>query len=125
MMNEDRRIINFRSECNVSTAFMQEAIDLACNNVTENKASPYGAVVVKNGKVIGRGTNDVVVNHDPTAHAEIQAIRAACEYLQSTDLSGCEIYASGEPCIMCVSAIYQSRAKIIYYGYARDPEKGQ
>lgn len=109
----------------MSSEFMQKAIDLAIKNVTENKASPYGAVVVKDGRIIGTGTNDVNATNDPTNHAEIQAIRDACENLQTTDLSGCELYASGEPCIMCVAASYQARIKVIYYGYARDPKRGQ
>lgn len=102
-------------------AFMQQAIALAYDNITQKKGGPYGAVVVKDDKVIGTGTNIVEETNDPTAHAEILAIREACQRLNSTDLSDCEIYASGEPCPMCLAAIYWTGVKTIYYAYPKEP----
>lgn len=103
--------------------FLEQAIDLAYQNVRNQKGEPYGAVVVKDGKVIGTGTNDVQKTNDPTAHAEIQAVREACEYLQSTDLSDCDIYASSEPCPMCLATIYWTGANAIYYSYPKEPSE--
>ncbi|HPC34743.1 MAG TPA: nucleoside deaminase [Candidatus Absconditabacterales bacterium] len=96
--------------------FMQEAIDLSKENIEKQFGGPFGAVVVKDGKVVGRGFNHVVKNNDPTAHAEIQAIRDACTNLKTFDLSGCEIYTSCEPCPMCLGAIFRARINKIYYG---------
>lgn len=105
-------------------AFMQKAIELAYENV-RRKGEPYGAVVVKNGEIIGTGANDVNATNDPTAHAEIQAIREACQRLSSTDLSDCEMYASGEPCPMCMSTIYWTRFKKVYYAYPKNPAENE
>jgi len=94
--------------------FMREAIELSIVNVTKG-GGPFGAVVVKNGKIISEGTNNVTKKNDPTAHAEIVAIRAASKKLKTFDLKGCEIYTSCEPCPMCLSAIYWANIDKIYY----------
>lgn len=100
--------------------FMQEAIKLACDNVRSGRGSPYGALVVKNGEVIGRGVNEVTATNDPTAHAEILAIKEACKHENSLQLEDCVVYASGEPCPMCLSAIYYTGIKTVYYGYSKE-----
>ncbi len=94
---------------------MQRAIDLSVANVT-NGGGPFGAVIVKDGKVIAEGVNRVTANNDPTAHAEVTAIRAACQRIGNFKLDGCEIYTSCEPCPMCLSAIYWAGIRHIYYG---------
>lgn len=96
--------------------FMRMAIALSVQNVSENIGGPFGAVVVKNGKVIAQSANKVTLTNDPTAHAEVSAIRLACTELNTFDLSGCVIYTSCEPCPMCLGAIYWSRIETIYYG---------
>lgn len=95
--------------------FMTQAIRLAAENVKSGSGGPFGAVIVKNGKVISTGVNDVTTTNDPTAHAEVAAIREACKKLQSFQLDGCEIYASCEPCPMCLGAIYWARPEAIYF----------
>ena len=95
--------------------FMEKAIEVALENVLTNQGGPFGAVVVKDGKIIGIGRNQVTATNDPTAHAEIQAIRAACQYINDFQLIGCEIYTSCEPCPMCIGAIYWARPKAVYY----------
>jgi guanine deaminase len=95
--------------------FMKLAVDLALQNVLSKSGGPFGAVVVKNGRIIGLGRNQVTTLKDPTAHAEIQAIRASCLHLNSYQLTDCEIYTNSEPCPMCLGAIYWSRLKAIYY----------
>jgi guanine deaminase len=102
------------------TEFMREAIRLSRANVREGKGGPFAAVVVKNGEIIARGTNLVTSTNDPTAHAEIVAIREACKTLHSFQLAGCEIYASCEPCPMCLGAIYWARPERIYFANTRD-----
>ncbi len=97
-------------------AFMQMAIDLATKNVTTSAGGPFGAVIVRAGKVIATGVNSVTANNDPTAHAEVMAIREACRLLSTFQLTGCEIYTSCEPCPMCLAAIYWSRCEAIYFG---------
>lgn len=94
---------------------MKEAIKLASDNI-DNGGGPFGAVVVKDGKIVGRGMNRVTANNDPTAHAEVTAIRDACNRLKTFDLSGCDIYTSCEPCPMCLGSIYWARINHIYYG---------
>ena len=96
--------------------FMQMAIDLATENVLRGAGGPFGAVVVRNGEVIATGVNSVTANNDPTAHAEVMAIRAACKALGTFQLTGCEVYTSCEPCPMCLAAIYWSRCAAIYFG---------
>ena len=95
--------------------FMRKAIELSIENV-KNGGGPFGAVIVKGDEVIATGVNRVTANHDPTAHAEVSAIRAACEKLGTFDLEGCEIYTSCEPCPMCLGAIYWAHLDKIYYG---------
>ncbi len=95
--------------------FIEEAIKLARENVPSGKGGPFGALVVKNGEIVGRGVNQVTSNNDPTAHAEIMAIRDACQTLGSFQLKDCIIYASCEPCPMCLGAIYWARPKMIVF----------
>ncbi|NRD77779.1 nucleoside deaminase [Bacillus sp. BRMEA1] len=95
--------------------YMRMAVDIALENVLTNRGGPFGAVIVRNGHLISIGRNQVTVRNDPTAHAEIEAIRAACKYLNTFQLEDCEIYTSGEPCPMCLGAIYWARLKAIYY----------
>jgi guanine deaminase len=95
--------------------FMEEAIRLAAENLESGNGGPFGAVVVKDGIIIGRGNNSVTSTNDPTAHAEVNAIRDACKHLNSFQLEDCEIYTSCEPCPMCLGAIYWARPKKIYY----------
>lgn len=95
--------------------FMRAAIAESKRGMDENEGGPFGAVIVKNGKIIGRGNNKVTSTNDPTAHAEVTAIRAACTALENFDLSGAEIYTSCEPCPMCLAAIFWARIDKIYY----------
>ena len=99
--------------------FMREAIRLAVENVRAGTGGPFGAVVVKDGRIIARGSNRVTASNDPTAHAEVMAIREACRELGDFQLTGCEIYCSSEPCPMCMGAIYWTRADRIYYAATR------
>ena len=96
-------------------AFMRQAIALAVENV-RNGGGPFGAVIVKDGKVVATGVNRVTLDNDPTAHAEVSAIRAACTRLGTFNLEGCVIYTSCEPCPMCLAAIYWAHIDKIYYG---------
>jgi guanine deaminase len=95
--------------------FMRMAIELSQYNVDKNLGGPFGAVVVKDGMVLSRSANKVVALNDPTAHAEIAAIRLACEELGTYNLDGCEIYTSCEPCPMCLGAIYWAGIHKVYY----------
>ncbi len=95
---------------------MRRAISLASQNVREGLGGPFGSVVVKDGEIIGEGTNRVATSCDPTAHAEMLAIRAASAKLKNFDLSGCELYTSCEPCPMCLSAIYWAKIERMFYG---------
>lgn len=95
--------------------YMDLAIDLSDDNFEKNYGGPFGACIVKDGKIIGKGINRVIKDNDPTAHAEIVAIRKACKHLQSYDLSGCELYTSCYPCPMCLSAIIWANIKMVYY----------
>jgi guanine deaminase len=95
--------------------FMRRAIRLSLENVKKG-GGPFGAVIVKDGKVISSGTNNVTAKNDPTAHAEIDAIRRAAKNLKNFDLKGCELYTSCEPCPMCLSAVYWANISRIYYG---------
>lgn len=99
---------------------MQAAIALSEKGITEEKGGPFGAVVVKDGEIIGTGYNQVAAANDPTAHAEIMAIREACRKLNSFQLTGCELYTSCEPCPMCMGAIYWARPEKVYYANTRD-----
>ncbi len=95
--------------------FMKEAIRLSVMNVTEGKGGPFGAIVVKDGKIIARGANSVTSTNDPTAHAEVVAIRNACKELNTFQLDDCDIYTSCEPCPMCLGAIYWARPARLFY----------
>ena len=95
--------------------FMREAIRLSIENMRAGNGGPFGAVIVKDGKIIARGFNQVTSSNDPTAHAEVVAIREACKVLNSFQLEDCEIYTSCEPCPMCLGAIYWARPSKMYY----------
>ncbi len=99
--------------------FMHEAVLLSENGPKNNEGGPFGCVIVKDDKIIARGNNKVTSLNDPTAHAEIIAIREACKILETFQLDGCEIYTSCEPCPMCLGAIYWARPKVIYYANTR------
>jgi tRNA(Arg) A34 adenosine deaminase TadA len=96
--------------------FMEKAIALATENVTSGTGGPFGAVIVRGGSIVATGANLVTATNDPTAHAEVVAIRNACTALASFQLSGCHIYTSCEPCPMCLAAIYWARCDAIFYG---------
>ena len=100
--------------------FMEKAIDLSDDNFDKKYGGPFGACVVKDGKIIGKGINRVIKNMDPTAHAEIIAIRDACKNIESHDLSGCELYTSCYPCPMCLSAIIWANIKKVYYANTKE-----
>ena len=99
---------------------MQRAIDLAMENVLAGRGGPFGAVVVRNGEIIAEGVNQVTSTNDPSAHAEIAAIRKACTLLSSFELKECELYASCEPCPMCLGAIYWARLGRLYFAANRE-----
>lgn len=101
-------------------AFLREAIRLSIEKMEANEGGPFGAVVVRNGEIVGRGWNQVTSTNDPTAHAEIVAIRDACSLLKTYSLAGCEIYSSCEPCPLCLAAIFWSRLDRIYYAATCD-----
>lgn len=100
--------------------YMQVAKKLAKDNLTTNAGGPFGACIVKDGEIIGKGSNHVLENNDPTAHAEVMAIRDACKNIGSYDLSDCEIYTSCYPCPMCLSAIIWANIKKVYYGNTKE-----
>jgi tRNA(Arg) A34 adenosine deaminase TadA len=99
--------------------FMRAAIWLSLAKMRANCGGPFGAVVVREGKIIARGWNQVTSANDPTAHAEVTAIRAACKKLKTFRLDGCALYTSCEPCPMCLAAIYWARLKMVYYANTR------
>jgi guanine deaminase len=103
----------------IKKTFLRRAIALAADGVTRNQGGPFGAVIAQNGKVIAEGVNAVTSGLDPTAHAEIVAIRNACRSLNRFELADCELYASCEPCPMCLAAIYWARIKIVYFAGTR------
>ena len=96
--------------------FMRRAIELSAQALDIPGARPYGAVVVKDGKIIGEGLNQSAKNFDPTSHGEVEAVRAACRKLKTTDLTGCELYTSCEPCSVCVAAMIMAGISRMYYG---------
>ena len=100
--------------------FMKVAIDLSDDNFEKKYGGPFGSCIVKDGKIIGKGMNRVIKDNDPTAHAEVVAIRNACKTLNTYDLSGCELYTSCYPCPMCLSAIIWSNIKKVYYGNTKE-----
>jgi guanine deaminase len=105
----------------MSNAFMRRTIDLSIENVRSGRGGPFAALVVKDGRIIAEGTNSVTSANDPTAHAEIVAIRKACKRLGKFQLDGCEIYTSCEPCPMCLGAIYWARpARVFFANSAQD-----
>ncbi|WP_432712056.1 nucleoside deaminase [Pedobacter sp.] len=108
------------NDTQVHEKFMRIAIELAEKNVLESIGGPFGAVVVKDGEIIAQSGNCVTATNDPTAHAEISAIRLACTKLNNFDLTGCVIYTSCEPCPMCLSAIYWSRMATVYYANTKN-----
>lgn len=99
---------------------MLKAISLAQNGIDSNAGGPFGAVIVKDGEIIGEGFNKVTSTNDPTAHAEVVAIRNACENLGSFQLDGCTLYTSCEPCPMCLGAIYWARPAKVFYAATRE-----
>ena len=107
-----------KSENMTKEDFMREAIALSCSSV-EHGGGPFGAVIVRDGKIIARGSNSVTLLNDPTAHAEVSAIRAACSAEKNFKLEGCELYTSCEPCPMCLAAAYWAGISKIYYGNNR------
>ena len=125
--NEMKEVINNllktpknMSDNSYNPRFMREAIRLAVENVKNQSGGPFGAVIVKEGKIIASSGNTVVPDNDPTAHAEVNVIRKACKALGSFQLSGCEIYTSCEPCPMCLGAIYWARLDKVYYACTQD-----
>lgn len=100
--------------------WLERAIELAVDNVKSVQGGPFGAIVVKDGKIIGVGKNEVTPNNDPTAHAEVQAIRDACRNLGSFQLTDCVIYSSCEPCPMCIGAIYWARPRAVYFAATKE-----
>lgn len=102
------------------SAWMKEAIALARNGMNNGDGGPFGCIVVKNGEIVGRGWNRVLATNDPTAHAEVVAIRDACKNLNSFQLDECELYTSCEPCPMCLGAIYWSRPAKVYFAANRN-----
>ena len=100
--------------------YLVDSIRLAMGNVRRRTNAPFGAVIARQGKVIARAVNQVDDLCDPTAHAEMQAVRAAAKALNSTDLSGCTVYASGYPCPMCLTAMYLSGVEKVYYAYSNE-----
>jgi len=104
--------------------FMREAIRLSFRMMRRNKGGPFGAVIVKDNRIIARGCNQVTSTNDPTAHAEVVALRRACKVLKTFRLAGCDLYASCEPCPMCLAAIYWARIRHIFYGNTRKDAAG-
>lgn len=121
-MNPNNLNLDFKME-DLKKKFMLKAIKIAEDNVVNQKGGPFGAVVVKDGKIIGEGANRVTSSNDPTAHAEVNAIRDACKNINSFILYDCEIYSSCEPCPMCLSAIYWSKIDKIYYAATQSDAK--
>ncbi|HMO61683.1 MAG TPA: nucleoside deaminase [Ferruginibacter sp.] len=99
--------------------FMQAAIQLSQHGMENNEGGPFGCVIVKGDEIVGRGNNKVTSSNDPTAHAEVTAIRDACKNLGTFQLEDCEIYTSCEPCPMCLGAIYWARPKVVYFANNR------
>lgn len=104
----------------MKNAFMEKAIELSIRNVREGKGGPFGVVIVKDGQIVAQGANRVTADNDPTAHAEIVAIREACRALGHFQLTDCDIYTSCEPCPMCLGAIYWARIRRIFHGNTRE-----
>jgi guanine deaminase len=107
-----------------NSKFMREAIRLSRQQMRRNQGGPFGAVIVRDGKIVGRGWNRVTSTNDPTAHAEVSAIRDACKKLKTFRLDGCDLYANCEPCPMCLAAIYWARLGKIFYANTRKDAAG-
>ena len=105
-------------------AFMQAALEEAYAGIKAGDGGPFGTVIVKDGEIVGRGHNRVVVNQDPTCHGEMEAIRDACKNLGTFDLSGCELYTTAEPCPMCLGATLWANIPVVYYGCTREDSDG-
>lgn len=114
--------MNTKKKNAFNETFMRRAIRISIDNIHQN-GGPFGAVIVKDGQIVAESGNRVTENLDPTAHAEIMAIRQACEKLKTFDLSGCEIYSSCEPCPMCLSAIYWARLDALYFANTKEDAK--
>ena len=112
--SSNQNIEDMEKSCN--SDFMKQAVDAAIKGMLANEGGPFGCVIVKDGKVVGVGNNKVTSTNDPTAHAEVTAIRDACKNLGSFQLDGCTVYTSCEPCPMCLGAIYWARPDKVYYG---------
>lgn len=104
----------------MDTKFMDRAIDLARIGMNQNHGGPFGCVIVKDGQIVGEGHNRVTTSNDPTAHAEVVAIRDACKHLGTFQLTGCDVYTSCEPCPMCLGALYWARPDRIFYAANRN-----
>jgi tRNA(Arg) A34 adenosine deaminase TadA len=100
--------------------FLEIAIDLSRKGMQQGDGGPFGCIIVKGDEVIGRGWNRVLTDNDPTAHAEVMAIREACQYLQTFQLTGCELYTSCEPCPMCLGAIYWARPDKVFFANTKE-----
>lgn len=100
--------------------YMDEALKEAYEGIEKAEGGPFGSVIVKDGKIVGRGHNRVLLKHDPTCHGEMEAIRNACKNLGTHDLSGCELYTTAEPCPMCLGGILWANIKTVYYGCNRE-----
>lgn len=100
--------------------FMQAAIELARKGMNSGHGGPFGSVIVQGNAIVGKGYNRVLLENDPTAHAEVVAIRDACKYLQTFQLTGCELYTTCEPCPMCLGAIYWARPEKVYFACTHD-----
>ena len=103
-------------EIRAENEYMQIAIEEALDGITHRHGGPFGAVIVKDGEIVGRGHNRVLIDNDPTCHGEVAAIRDACANLGTFDLTGCELYTTGEPCPMCLFACLWANIKVVYYG---------
>ncbi len=111
---------SFMESITTESDFMREAIAEASEGIHAGHGGPFGSVIVKDGKIVGRGHNRVLINHDPTCHGEVSAIRDAGERLETHDLSGCELYTTGEPCPMCLCACMWANIEKVYYGCGID-----
>lgn len=119
-MLPSRPAVSWAAEVTVDeTTHMAEAVALARRALDDDAGGPFGAVVVRGGRVVGRGRNEVVARHDPTAHAEVLAVRDACACLGTFDLTGCTVYASSEPCPMCLGALLWARVDRVVYAVDR------
>jgi tRNA(Arg) A34 adenosine deaminase TadA len=114
----------FRTDVNQDATFLSRALELAQQNVASGEGGPFGAVIVRQGKIISEGWNQVIASHDPTAHAEIMAIRSASQLLGSPHLRGCTLYTSSEPCPMCLAAAYWAKVEEIVFANTRAEAAG-